>query len=124
MGDDFGFQLAFGTKKDYWEYIQNDPKYGARFARAMRAVTVNMLDEIPALYPFDQLKDHGGLIVDVGGGMGLVAQRILSYWCHAGLKCIVQDKSGVDASNGRDDIETQLHDFFEPQPIKGRSPSV
>ncbi|KAE8160431.1 hypothetical protein BDV40DRAFT_302245 [Aspergillus tamarii] len=91
--DILGFQLAFETEKNYWDYVEEDaPECGLRFSKAMRAVTVNKLGDVPKLYPFSKIVDDGGLIVDVGGGMGQVAQSILSHWPGLGLKCVVQDK--------------------------------
>jgi hypothetical protein len=117
-----GFNLAFNTDKNFWEYIAtDDPKRGARFARAMHAVNINSLDVIPRLYPFDSLVADGSLIVDVGGGQGQVAKRILEYYPNSGLRCIVQDGYVTNSSTaGPAAVEMHRHDFFEAQPIKGR----
>ncbi|PYI18774.1 O-methyltransferase family protein [Aspergillus violaceofuscus CBS 115571] len=119
--DILGFQLAFSTPRNYWDYVeQDDPECGQRFSKAMRAVTVNKLGDLPKLYPFDQLVDDGGLIVDVGGGMGQVAQSILAHWSGLGLKCIVQDKFAIEREGSRHpSLEMQTYDFFGPQPIQG-----
>jgi hypothetical protein len=101
----------------------------------MRAVNLNSLDNIPAMYPFDTLiagDEYGGkaVLVDVGGGRGQVANKIMSYYAGSGLRCIVQDKSIFDsvkesvcAGDGGDDkamdVEMQQHDFFQEQPVKG-----
>ncbi|GAB1198113.1 hypothetical protein APSETT444_007421 [Aspergillus pseudonomiae] len=118
--DVLGFQLAFSTTKNYWDYVEeDDPECGQRFSKAMRAVTVNKLGDVPKLYPFDRLVDNGGVIVDVGGGMGQVAQSILSHWPGLGLKCIVQDKFACKSRSTHPDLEMQSYDFFSPQPVKG-----
>ncbi|KAE8340586.1 hypothetical protein BDV24DRAFT_151934 [Aspergillus arachidicola] len=118
--DILGFQLAFSTTRNYWDYVEeDDPECGQRFSKAMRAVTVNKLGDVPKLYPFNKLVDDGGIIVDVGGGMGQVAQSILSHWPRLGLKCIVQDKFASKSGSTHPDLEMQAYDFFSPQPVKG-----
>ncbi|KAJ0308957.1 hypothetical protein Brms1b_009338 [Colletotrichum noveboracense] len=70
-GDSCGFNLAFGYEGTYWDYISNiDLERGDNFNQAMKAVTINSLGEIPRLYPWESLVADGGLIVDVGGGLG------------------------------------------------------
>ncbi|KAI8316899.1 O-methyltransferase asqN [Colletotrichum sp. SAR11_240] len=104
-GDSCGFNLAFGYEGTYWDYIANiDLERGDNFNQAMKAVTINSLGEIPRLYPWESLVADGGLIVDVGGGLG-------------------QDKHAVSSDTrdprGELDLTLQQHDFFNTQPIKG-----
>jgi hypothetical protein len=123
--DILGFQLAFSTTRNYWDYVEkDDPECGQRFSKAMRAVTVNKLGDVPKLYPFNKLVDDGGLIVDVGGGMGQVAQSILSHWPGLGLECIVQDKFAIKSGSTHPSLEMQTYDFFCPQPVKGMANPV
>ncbi|PIG81402.1 O-methyltransferase family protein [Aspergillus arachidicola] len=119
--DILGFQLAFSTTRNYWDYVEeDDPECGQRFSKAMRAVTVNKLGDVPKLYPFNKLVDNGGIIVDVGED-GQVAQSILSHWPGLGLKCIVQDKFASKSGSTHPDLEMQAYDFFSPQPVKGKA---
>ncbi|KAF7169588.1 hypothetical protein CNMCM5623_002230 [Aspergillus felis] len=115
-----GFQLAFDTKHDFWKHITEvEPLRSQRFAQAMRAVPFNSLEILPELYPFDTLAVDGGLIVDVGGGLGHVSKTILSRYPDVALKCVVQDyQVQCDLTAGLA-IEFQQYDFFEPQPVKG-----
>jgi hypothetical protein len=124
--DILGFQLAFSTTRNYWDYVEkDDPECGKRFSKAMLAVTVNKLGDVPKLYPFNKLVDDGGLIVDVGGGMGQVAQSILSHWPGLGLQCIVQDKFAIKSGGStHPSLEMQTYDFFCPQPVKGMATPV
>ncbi|KAJ3962196.1 hypothetical protein N0V92_001119 [Colletotrichum tropicale] len=123
-GDSCGFNLAFGYEGTYWDYIANiDIERGDNFNQAMKAVTINSLGEIPRLYPWESLVADGGLIVDVGGGLGQVSRKILEAFPDSGLRCVVQDKHAV-SSDTRDprsdlDLTLQQHDFFKTQPIKG-----
>jgi hypothetical protein len=113
---------SFNTDCNFWEYITNeDPERGQRFGRAMRAVTLNTLQAIPSMYPFDQLAMDGGVLVDVGGGLGQVGKLIVSHFPHCGLKCVVQDKFADNLTAPiKAGIQMQRHDFFEPQPIRGK----
>ncbi|KJZ77713.1 hypothetical protein HIM_02890 [Hirsutella minnesotensis 3608] len=137
LGDLYGFNLAFDTQTNFWEHITvTEPRRGEIFNRAMKTVSINSLDAIPALYPFDKLAGSGGLIVDVGGGLGQVGRRILAHYPNSGLKVIVQDQfasekaqsSSNNAINGCQkgqqpevDVTLQQHNFFNPQPVKGAS---
>lgn len=122
MDDPYGFQLAFDTSNSFWEYITNDdPERGQRFGRAMRAVTLNTLQAIPTMYPFDRLALDGGVLVDIGGGLGQVGKLIISHYPNAGLKCIVQDKFADNTSAPiKAGVQLQRHDFFEVQPVRGK----
>ncbi|KFY80137.1 hypothetical protein V499_00973 [Pseudogymnoascus sp. VKM F-103] len=139
MGDKYGFNLAFQSEGNFWEYITStEPKRGHNFNSAMRAVNINSLNMIPELYPFDKLGESGGLIVDIGGGLGQVGRQILGYYPKSGLQCVVQDqfatatsaaeindrtKVQTNGDEGRCDSDVQItlqqHNFFDPQPIKG-----
>jgi hypothetical protein len=136
LGDKCGFNLAFQSESVFWDYIaKTDPLRGENFNRAMKAVSINSLDMIPKLYPFDRLADCGGLIVDVGGGLGQVGRRILTQYPKSGLRFIVQDqfafanpvsedtniamKNSQQGQCGSDQVILQQHNFFSPQPIKG-----
>ncbi|KAK2051506.1 O-methyltransferase [Colletotrichum caudatum] len=121
-GDRCGFNLAFGYEGTYWDYITNvDTARGHNFNQAMKAVAINSLAEIPSLYPWESLSSDGGLIVDVGGGLGQVSKKILEAFPNAGLRAVVQDKHAVESKLGGEvkHLALQKHDFFHPQPIQG-----
>ena len=135
-GDINGFNLAFGCRESFWDFIDNtDNARGERFDQAMKAVTINNLSDIPSLYPFESLVKDGGIIVDVGGGLGQVSRQILA--CHSGarLQCIVQDRHPVanppldeseekpvqNGSSSASALSFQEHDFFNRQPVQGMS---
>lgn len=123
-GDLCGFNLAFGYSGTYWDYNQHvDKERGENFEQAMRAVAVNSLCETPNLYPWETLAADGGVIVELGGGMGQASEKILEAFPDAGLCCVVQDKHLMTSEgmhNGRA-LSLQRHDFFDPQPIRGTS---
>ncbi|KAJ6284293.1 O-methyltransferase-domain-containing protein [Bipolaris maydis] len=132
-GDINGFNLAFGSRESFWEFMDTDNKRGERFDQAMKAVTINNLSDIPNLYPFESLVKDGGIIVDVGGGLGQVSRQILACHSEARLQCIVQDRQSVvnpplneseenpveNGSSSASALSFQEHDFFNPQPVQG-----
>lgn len=125
-----GFSMAFGTTENFWEVLghEGEEERAQRFNRAMRAVSLNTLDVIPRMYPFDRIRGDG-LLVDVGGGLGQVARAIMAAHRGAGLRsCIVQDAHAGDDAKKQPDVmeanrklgvELQKHNFFDPQPVKG-----
>ncbi|TLS29903.1 hypothetical protein PpBr36_02209 [Pyricularia pennisetigena] len=127
-----GFNLAFGTTENFWEVLKHDSEEerAQRFNRAMRAVSLNTLDVIPRMYPFDRIRGDG-LLVDVGGGLGQVARAIMGVHRGTGLRsCIVQDAHADDDAKKQPDVmeanrklgvELQKHNFFDQQPVKGAS---
>ncbi|EHA55876.1 hypothetical protein MGG_08377 [Pyricularia oryzae 70-15] len=127
-----GFSMAFGTTENFWEVLghEGEEERAQRFNRAMRAVSLNTLDVIPRMYPFDRIRGDG-LLVDVGGGLGQVARAIMGAHRGAGLRsCIVQDAHAGDDAKKQPDVmeanrklgvELQKHNFFDPQPVKGAS---
>lgn len=135
-GDPTGFNIAFEYTGSFWEYISHvDPQRAERFYRGMQAVPMNALQEICDIYPFADLVHDGGLLVDVGGGLGSLSEEILRRNPGRGLRCIVQDRRHmipklkseqicemVDLEEGQvaPHFTLQLHDFFHVQPVKGR----
>lgn len=137
LGDRFGFNLAFQTDASFWEYVgHTDPMRGKNFDAAMEVVGNNDVDIIPMLFPFDTLSKSGGIIVDIGGGLGHVGRRILAHYPISALRCIVQDQStatrssfitnSCELANGHSETQTsdtritfQQHNFFDRQPVNG-----
>lgn len=67
---------------------------------------------IADIFPFERLAQHGGKIVDVGGGKGHVMISIGRRYPRADLRFIVQDfASAVDT--GREECPADLSHKFE-----------
>jgi sterigmatocystin 8-O-methyltransferase len=102
-------------------FYQKDPDRGRRFSLGMAPHCGSYASSM-ALYPFKDLPS-GALIVDVGGGSGHVSGAIATANHH--LKFIVQDFEGpisLGKSTYKDSglpIEWQVHNAFDPQPVKG-----
>ncbi|TLD11619.1 hypothetical protein PspLS_11566 [Pyricularia sp. CBS 133598] len=117
-----GFNLAFDYTGTYWSYNDNVEKGRVdNFDEAMRAVAINSLCETTTLYPWESLAADGGVIVEIGGRLGQVSQKILEAFPDAGLSFVVQDTHAVttEAMQNGSALTLQQHDFFDPQPIRG-----
>ncbi|KAI6354485.1 hypothetical protein MCOR25_008574 [Pyricularia grisea] len=117
-----GFNMAFGYSGTYWNYNHTVGKErGDSFEEAMRAVAINSVCETPILYPWETLAADGGLVVEMGGGLGQASQKILEAFPGAGLSFVVQDKHAVTFRSTKSGtaLILQQHDFFDPQPVRG-----
>ncbi|GES64082.1 O-methyltransferase family protein [Aspergillus terreus] len=122
--DVLGFNLAFDTQDTFWEHFKNT-ETARRFGRAMRAFEKITAERIPTIFPFDELATDGGLIVDIGGGLGQLGISILKHYPNSGLRCIVQDKyADLEHASCHPGLEVRQHDFFAPQPVKGAAAYV
>ncbi|KAE9393796.1 S-adenosyl-L-methionine-dependent methyltransferase [Gymnopus androsaceus JB14] len=124
--------MAFGTKMSLFEwYNQKDPESVARSQRFRIAMTgMTKMEPETAILSGFQWKDlpEGSTIVDVGGGVGSSSLIIAKTVPH--LNIVIQDQPQTIAdakefwitnmpsaiSSGR--VKLQVHDFFQPQPIK------
>ncbi|KAM5433050.1 hypothetical protein MferCBS31731_007274 [Microsporum ferrugineum] len=123
------FGMAFQTKLPLYEYYHTvDTERGQRFSRAMAGHYDGPLDmPIELIYPFDYLAG-GSTLVDVGGGNGQNAIRlVISY---PQLSAVVQDHVSVismaentvkekydEKIAGR--VTWEAHDYYAQQPRKG-----
>jgi len=120
-----GWSLATGSDQSFFDDLQADAAMADRFQGALRFFTATVPGHSPQLlaenYPWRDLAP-GSVVVDVGGGDGSIA-RVIADLCPA-TKFVVQDQSRVievarQATDIPSNIEFQVHDFFEPQPIHG-----
>ncbi|KAF4632321.1 hypothetical protein G7Y89_g5805 [Cudoniella acicularis] len=120
-----GYSIAYSTDKPMFEFLAQYPERAQRMAKAM-----SFMNSGPGYSPrhilenFDWGDAANGLLVDVGGGQGIVAIEIARHFPR--IKCIVQDLpeviEGVSvpddlAKDGR--LMLMPHDFFQEQVVKG-----
>ncbi|EEQ31885.1 OmtA [Microsporum canis CBS 113480] len=123
------FGMAFQTKLPLYEYYHTvDTERGQRFSRAMAGHYDGPLDmPIELIYPFDYLAG-GSTLVDVGGGNGQNAIRLVILYPQ--LSAVVQDHVSVismaentvkekydEKIAGR--VTWEAHDYYAQQPRKG-----
>lgn len=113
--------------KDMFEMMTENEEMRTQFASAMSAQE-DLPPEMYPEFPFGEYvvnlsnDDTAVTMVDVGGGVGHVLKAILQQ--NPGLpgRFVVQDVAPVVAlvSPEVKSFEAMTHDFFEPQPVKGR----
>ena len=61
------------------------------------------------------------LLVDVGGGQGHEILRFRERFPNLKARTILQDQEDVISNTTKsDNMELMVHDFFKPQPVKGK----
>ncbi|KAL8912077.1 MAG: hypothetical protein Q9171_002865 [Xanthocarpia ochracea] len=125
-------QFAHKTDKHWFEWAtQENPKQYEALNRFM-AVNLHAKTGID-VFPFETilpqifgpepsvtLDPDQVLFIDIGGGRGQICEAFKTRYPHLPGRVIVQDLpqtlAGATPPHG---IETMLHDFFQPQPVKG-----
>jgi len=105
--------------KDFWEYVAEHPTEAGAFAAAMTSGAAARAEDL-----FSALNwSPSAVVVDVGGGQGLLMARLLSLAPH--LRGVVADRAGVVASPARAalDLDSRMkmvaNDFFREVPPGG-----
>jgi len=105
--------------------LGKDPVRGKRFGGAMKSLTGGEGYEIHYLvdnYPWDQIDEHGGTVVDLGGSHGFVCVDLAQKYKNT--KFVVQDlpKMVASAPKLEGDLAERItfmgHDFYTPQTVK------
>ncbi len=115
-----------------FEWLEANPTYLDHFKAYMAARRVEFTSWIDLLPPDHTLisgaspDPSAAFIVDVGGGRGHDLTRLLATHPNLPGRAILQDLPRTIAENRRRGTTTPFemmpHDFFTPQPIKGKLP--
>ena len=125
-----GFALANETEDTLYQFLDNHPARGKRFAGAMSAFGGgggNAGSAPPRLFlaeAFDWTSlTAGSLVVDLGGSTGHISAQLADEYPQ--LKFVVQDLpktiEGAEEKipeNVRDRVQFMAHDFFNDQTVK------
>lgn len=112
----------------YFDRLRQSPEIGAIFSKAMHGFTKVKMDWTQ-IYNTEVFMngialDKSSLVVDIGGNRGTDLSRLLAKYPDIPTGALIlQDLPDViDQANGMVDakIKTMVHDFLEPQPIKGK----
>ena len=125
------FNYAQETPLNMFAWLQTQPEklaiFGATMAAGNALRTRGVLTTLSRLFSSDgdhHVKDIESdvLLVDVGGGRGKLLERFREQRPELEGRMILQDLpeviKGREAAEG---VEYMVHDFFNPQPIKGLS---
>ena len=88
--------------------------------------------EFVDIFPFEKevgqhASDDKALFVDIGSGFGSQSALVRDRFPHLKGKIIMQDQQQtIDSlsANPPTGIETQVYDFYTPQPVKGMSQTL
>lgn len=70
-------------------------------------------------------KSHLPLLVDIGGNVGHDIERFKESHPETAARLYLQDRAEViQRSKCPDSVRKMAHDFFTPQPIKGKTSSA
>lgn len=122
------FQWTFDTKMPFFEHIHSNPETMKDFNTFMSGNRVNRkhwIDWFPVeaeILSSTSGNPHGTVLVDVGGGKGHDLERFLARYPQAKDRLILQDLTEVleNVKKLDEGIKLMAHDFFTPQPIKGK----
>ena len=113
----------------YWEWLDKNPKESALFDSAM-SIQSFFPPEMRPPYPFNsqlqQIRTDNDAVtlVDIGGGQGHAIQLLRDQYPDVKGRWILQDLpktiETIDPAHAKQvGFEPTVHDFFEPQPVKG-----
>lgn len=121
-------QYALGTDLHFFDYLHADPVKAQRFNTCMTGskaglrfwfewfpVTEHLINPFKAADASDT-----PFLVDLGGGVGLHVKKLVEAYPEA-APIVLQDLPGTIAKVKDIDpkIQPMVHNFFEPQPVKG-----
>lgn len=127
---DCPFQEGFKTDDLAFEYLPKHPEFLNNFNMWMtgqREGRANWLD----FFPFEEQiltgfegGDSAVMLVDIGGARGHEMKAIKEKYPHLPGKLVLQDQPNTVAQAlPVPRMQAMAHDFFTPQPIKGKSNS-
>lgn len=126
------FQYAHGIKETTFDYWAKDPTVTKTFntfmtgVRGSRPHWVHWFPIREELINGSSGKDEDVLLVDVGGGKGHDLNKFITTFPDAKGRYVLEDLPVVidDTYDRNPRIEAVKHDFFQEQPIPGKSANL
>jgi O-methyltransferase domain len=129
-----GWNLANGTEEHLYSFLNHDKRRGKQFAESMsffHAQPGFEFEHLTRVFDWEGKVGQGGLVVDIGGNQGEVSLAVAR--ANPGMRFVVQDLEAAiksretqglqgsknDLEKPLPDVQFMVHDFFEPQPVKG-----
>ena len=122
------FQMAFGTKLNYFEYLAQDGKKFKDFD-AFMTLNRNSKPHWTEYYPvreriideyLESKAEDAVFMVDVGGGLGHDLGYFNKKFPHVGSLVLQELPHTLASVSVDEEIQKMQYDFFTPQPIKGQ----
>ena len=124
------FQYGHDTKSSFFQWMAEHPEHSEHFDNYMSGYRQGKRSWMEKdFYPVEarlgeDVKDASDdvFLVDVGGGKGHDLQELKTKHPNIPGRLVLQDQQSVieKISQAPAGIELTVHDFFTPQPIKGR----
>ncbi|PVH96624.1 S-adenosyl-L-methionine-dependent methyltransferase [Periconia macrospinosa] len=123
---DSPWQTGWQTTDHPFVWLQSHPEHSRLFMQWM-PLERDGLPEFLDAFPFEKTigqntTDETVIFVDIGSALGSQSILVRDRFPNLKGKVVMQDQQHVVdawAANKRSDIEAQVYNFFEPQPIKG-----
>lgn len=119
------FQDAFSTPLPVFGWFANNPKHLAPFndyMRLRRQPDVSWLTVYPVAEEVKNWDSDKAVFVNIGGGVGHQCAEFKHKFPDAPGKVILQDlPHSIAKALPTEGVDNMVHDFFEPQPIKGKN---
>jgi hypothetical protein len=122
------WQYAYGSaRNNLWEWLSANPDHAKKFHQWMSVQLKGRGEHWFEYYPVKEklsgVSPTSALIVDVGGSRGHDLRDFRLKYPHLQGRLILEDLDEViQAAKATEDlqgIEAIVHNFFEPQPVKG-----
>ncbi|KAJ6006795.1 hypothetical protein N7451_004739 [Penicillium sp. IBT 35674x] len=122
--EDCPWNFVTGSKEGFFAYMASKPYYQNAFDTVMaspyRRDEKSWVDFFPVEEKLKAQSPSDVLLVDVGGGRGRDLVAFRERFPNLPGKLVLQDLSYVtETADLPAEIETQVHNFFDEQPVKG-----
>jgi hypothetical protein len=110
----------YATGTDFFAYLRNDPVRLARFNSAMKGAGQLVASPVPSSL-LESVEDNAVVMVDVGGGVGQVTEKVMQENPNLKGRFVLQDLGPIveQARAKNPKYQVMEYDFFTPQPVHG-----
>lgn len=121
------FHDAWNTTTDVYSWVMNHPEHLEPFNKYMALRGKDQpknswLNVYPVSKKILGLDSERPVFVDVGGGIGHKAAEFLEKYPDMSGRVILQDlPNSIAKALPTQGVEKIAHDFFQPQPVKGKN---
>jgi flavine halogenase len=116
-------QKGLDTELGLFPWLKQHPDISKDFQSLMGVPKEgNCLDVISLNDDAGRDEYQGPVFVDIGGNTGQQAKALVAKYANLAGRVVVQDRAEtVKSAMSIDGVQMMAHDFFSPQPVKGKS---